>query len=209
MASVSLGGRRGIDGRGHPVPVMVIRRPLASRSPIRLRAGIDRRIDPPDGPAVGFGDGVGVVWLGESFPAPEDLAEAEAGGAEGRGDFLGERGGEGEDDGLLAFVAEAGFAGEGSPTEGGPLRDLLGLANALLEGEQGAVEGIDVEVEEPGTFRSGRPASMSLAGASLALGVPDFGFLFGEVSLLLFMGAQTFGKRAGHRCPRNLWSETP
>ncbi len=137
---------------------------------------------------VGGGELLGLIEPGHALPVLEHLVEAEAGRAEGGGCFLGQRVREGQHDRFdrfLAFVAGAGLAGEGSASQGGPLLDLTGVGGAVAQGEQGAVEGIGIEIEQAGLFDQCAGLDES-ACAGLASRVLELGFLFGQPGFLLF-----------------------
>ena len=189
------------------------------RPPLRQRVWRRRRVTPPRWPApprpgprrpagraaVLLGEGRGVVVAGEAFPVLQHLAVAEAGGAERGGGVLAERGGEGQQHGFLAFVAEAGLAGEGAAAQGGPLVDLLVIVGAVAQREQGAIEGVAVEFEQAGLFDQGAGLDQA-AGARLAFVELDLGFCLGQAGLLLFMRAQALCKRTSHPSPLpSLW----
>ena len=73
-----------------------------------------------DGAAVLFGQELGVLDTRQALPVLQHLVEPEPGCAQGRGCFLGQRGGEREDDRLAAFVTGAGLAGKVRPPRAVP-----------------------------------------------------------------------------------------
>jgi hypothetical protein len=105
--------------------------------------------------------------------------------------------GKGEDQRLLAFVLETGLAGKRAAAERRPLAHLLRIAGAGGQRQQSAIEGIWVEREEPGLVDEAARLNQ-FAGARLARLGFEFGFGLGEAGLLLFVGAQAIGERAGH-----------
>ncbi len=150
-----------------------------------------------DGAGVCAGDRLCVLETGQSLPVPEHLVEPEAGGAERDGDCQGKGGGKGEHDRLASFAAGAGLAGEGAAPESGPLLHLLLAAGRLAEGEQRAIEGVGVEVEEAGLFDQAAGLDHA-AGAGLALGDLELGFLLGELGFLLFVRLKALSERTCH-----------
>jgi hypothetical protein len=150
--------------------------------------------------AMAIGEGFGISETGAAFPMLQQLVEAEAGGAQCRRSVPGERGREGEDHRLLAIVFELGLAGKGTAAESGPAGNLLRIAETVAQRQQGAIEGVAVQIEEPGLVDETAGLDQA-AGPDLAFGVLQLGFLFGKASFVLFMGADALGQRAGHRYP--------
>ena len=79
-----------------------------------------------------------------------DAAEAKAGLAQDRGGLLGQRRGEGQQQGLLAIVTRLGLAVEGAATKGGPLLDLAASSAPSRSESRAPVKGIAVEIEQAG-----------------------------------------------------------
>ena len=100
--------------------------------------------------------------------------------------------GKGEHDRFLAFEGLPGLAGKGAAAEGRPLPDLLGVAGAVAQRQERAIEGVGVEYEEAG-FGDEAAGLDQLAGAGFALVGFELGFLLGEPGFLLFVGAQALG----------------
>ena len=123
----------------------------------------------------------------------QQLVEAEAGAAQRGRRVAAEGGGKGEHDRFLALFGKPRLAGKGAPAEGRPLPELLGIAGAVAQRQQRAVEGIGLELEETGLVEE--PAGLDqLSGAGFALVGFELGFLLGEPGFLLFVRAQALGQ---------------
>jgi hypothetical protein len=69
------------------------------------------------------------------------------------------------------------------------LPDLLGIAGAIAQRQEGAIESVGLEVEEAGLVDE--PAGLDqVAGTGFALVGFELGFLLGEPGFLLFVGAR-------------------
>jgi len=69
------------------------------------------------------------------------------------------------------------------------LLNLLRVIGAVAQGEQGAVEGVAVQLQQHGLLDQGAGLDQT-TGALLALVEPQLGFGLGKPGLLLFMRAQ-------------------
>lgn len=153
--------------------------------------------------ATGLGKGLSVGEAGPAFLMLQQLVEAEAGDAQGGSSVPGEGGGEGEDDRLLALVFETSLAREGAAAKGGPSGDLLRIGGSVAQGQQGAIEGVALQVERPRLIDEAAGPDQA-ASTNFALGILEPGFLFDEAGFVLFMGTDTFRERTGHGSPR-MW----
>ena len=157
------------------------------------------------GAAVFFGKKLGILDARQALPVLQHLVEPEPGRTQGRGCFLSKRGRERQHDWFLAFVAGAGFAGEGPAAEGGPLFYLLGVARPVAQRQQRAIKGVGIEIEQAG-FLDQTAGFDQTAGAGLAPGVLELGFLFGKPGFLLFMSTKALSKRTGHPSPIQIFT---
>ena len=71
--------------------------------------------------------------------------------------------------------------------------DLLGVAGAVAQRQQSAVEGVGFELEQAGLVDEAAGLDQ-LAGAGFALVGFELGFLLGEPGFLLLVGAQALGQ---------------
>ena len=143
--------------------------------------------------AVGGGETLGLIDPRHALPVLQHLIEVETGRPQGRGRLLWQRIREGQHDRFLAFVAGAGFAGEGTSAQGGPLADLIFVGGAVAQRQQRAIERVGLQIEQPGLLDQTARLDQA-AGADLAPGVLEFGFLVGEPGLLLFVRAQALSQ---------------
>ena len=70
---------------------------------------------------------------------------------------------------------------------------LLGVARRIAERQQRAIKGVGIEIEEAG-FLDQTAGFNQAAGARLAAGVLELGFLFGKPGFLLFMSTKALSK---------------
>ena len=71
--------------------------------------------------------------------------------------------------------------------------DLLGIAGAVAQRQQRAVEGVGFELEEAGLVDEAAGLDQ-VAGAGFALVGFELGLLLGEPGFLLFVGVQALGQ---------------
>jgi hypothetical protein len=140
------------------------------------------------------GERVGRFVKSQRFPVAQNLTEAEAGGAQGVGGLFGQGRRERDDDRLLAFVAQARLMSEGAPTERGPVVHPVLVVGAVAQRQQGAVEGVGLEIEQAGFVDQATGFDQS-ADAGAAFDALELCFLFGEPGFLLLMRTHALSAR--------------
>jgi hypothetical protein len=130
----------------------------------------------------------------------QELVEAEADAAQCGCRITVEGGGKSEHDCFLTLFGQSGLAGKGASSQRRPLAELLRIAGAIAQRQQGAVEGVGFELEEAGLVDKAAGLDQ-LAGAGFALVGFELGFLLGEPGFLLFVGAQALGPENGPSGP--------
>ena len=139
--------------------------------------------------------------LCETFPVLHHPAEAESSCAQRRSRIPDERCREGEHNGFLSCIAQAGFACEGAPAEDGPLVDPMLVVEAVAQREQGAVECVGVEIEQTNLFGQ-CPSFDQPTRAYFSFDILEPGGFFGEPGFMLLMHAEALGQRTGMYSPK-------
>jgi hypothetical protein len=142
------------------------------------------------------GEDLSFIVTGETLPVLHDATVAEAGLAQGSGGVFGQRLGECQEHRFLAFVAGTRLAGKGATAESGPFLDLRRVAGAVAQGQKSAVEGVAIEVQQPGLLGQGAGLDQA-TGALLALIELELGFRLSKAGFLLFMSTQALAESAG------------